>query len=289
MLSNTLNAPPQNYLMSPQRWERIRRLCLCGVYTGIRITSGKLICNTRLKRQLLKKASCILYCHGGFISPLKWWWYLTPPLRSHTHTHACARTLLPRVWFHVGCASLLFSAEHAEACATLGCQSNCTATHDGPLCYCNSGYEIAADGKACKGERVLYTQSNQTWLPSRTWWRGMWRRLEMSLKHHPTSRWKINAYSRIWRQPCASCNLAVQRCCVQTQLVPFPLPRVHYWLLTLLPADFDECNVYGTCSQTCTNTEGSYICSCVEGYLLQPDNRSCKAKNGENATHRGIK
>lgn len=23
------------------------------------------------------------------------------------------------------------------------------------------------------------------------------------------------------------------------------------------------------------------MCSCVEGYLLQPDNRSCKAKNGE--------
>ncbi|XP_062895316.1 low-density lipoprotein receptor-related protein 1-like [Mobula hypostoma] len=43
--------------------------------------------------------------------------------------------------------------------------------------------------------------------------------------------------------------------------------------------DFDECTIYGTCSQTCTNTEGSYTCSCVEGYLLQPDNKSCKAKN----------
>lgn len=47
------------------------------------------------------------------------------------------------------------------------------------------------------------------------------------------------------------------------------------------PSDFDECAVYGTCSQSCTNTEGSYSCSCVEGYLPQPDNRSCKAKNGE--------
>lgn len=46
-------------------------------------------------------------------------------------------------------------------------------------------------------------------------------------------------------------------------------------------SDFDECSVYGTCSQSCTNTEGSYTCSCVEGYLSQPDNRSCKAKNGE--------
>lgn len=39
--------------------------------------------------------------------------------------------------------------------------------------------------------------------------------------------------------------------------------------------------MYGTCSQSCTNTDGSYTCSCVEGYLSQPDNRSCKAKNGE--------
>uniref|UniRef100_A0A8C4HHC4 EGF-like domain-containing protein n=1 Tax=Dicentrarchus labrax TaxID=13489 RepID=A0A8C4HHC4_DICLA len=44
-------------------------------------------------------------------------------------------------------------------------------------------------------------------------------------------------------------------------------------------SDFDECSVYGTCSQSCTNTEGGYTCSCVEGYLSQPDNRSCKAKN----------
>lgn len=52
--------------------------------------------------------------------------------------------------------------------------------------------------------------------------------------------------------------------------------------------DFDECTVYGTCSQTCTNTEGSYTCSCVEGYLLQPDNRSCKAKNGEILDRRSV-
>uniref|UniRef100_A0A8D2LBK3 Prolow-density lipoprotein receptor-related protein 1 n=1 Tax=Varanus komodoensis TaxID=61221 RepID=A0A8D2LBK3_VARKO len=43
--------------------------------------------------------------------------------------------------------------------------------------------------------------------------------------------------------------------------------------------DFDECTIYGTCSQTCTNHDGSYTCSCVEGYLLQPDHKSCKAKN----------
>ncbi|GCB75391.1 hypothetical protein scyTo_0017335 [Scyliorhinus torazame] len=45
--------------------------------------------------------------------------------------------------------------------------------------------------------------------------------------------------------------------------------------------DFDECSVYGTCSQMCTNNNASYMCECVEGYLMQPDNKSCKAKNGK--------
>jgi hypothetical protein len=45
--------------------------------------------------------------------------------------------------------------------------------------------------------------------------------------------------------------------------------------------DQDECTIYGTCSQTCRNTNGSYACSCVEGYVMQPDNRSCTAKNGK--------
>ncbi|KAL6038895.1 hypothetical protein STEG23_007723, partial [Scotinomys teguina] len=40
----------------------------------------------------------------------------------------------------------------------------------------------------------------------------------------------------------------------------------------------DECSIYGTCSQTCRNTHGSYVCSCVEGYIIQSDNRTCKVK-----------
>lgn len=60
-----------------------------------------------------------------------------------------------------------------------------------------------------------------------------------------------------------------------------PLLRFMTILLSFFPlTDFDECSVYGTCSQLCTNTDGSFTCGCVEGYLLQPDNRSCKAKNG---------
>lgn len=98
---------------------------------------------------------------------------------------------------------------------------------------------------------------------------------------HAKVRWQNNAYSRFWLRPCTA--VTQQRNTVASKHKPVALPHLTCATdpLTLLPADFDECTVYGTCSQTCTNTEGSYICSCVEGYLLQPDNRSCKAKNGE--------
>ena len=42
-------------------------------------------------------------------------------------------------------------------------------------------------------------------------------------------------------------------------------------------ADIDECTV-GTarCSHTCLNTDGGYTCSCSGGYLLQPNNHTCR-------------
>ena len=40
--------------------------------------------------------------------------------------------------------------------------------------------------------------------------------------------------------------------------------------------DINECAVNnGNCSQMCINTIGSYRCSCVTGYLLNPDGRTC--------------
>ena len=44
-------------------------------------------------------------------------------------------------------------------------------------------------------------------------------------------------------------------------------------------ADIDEC-VTGDegCEQTCTNTDGSFECSCEEGYTLGPDEMSCEGK-----------
>lgn len=41
--------------------------------------------------------------------------------------------------------------------------------------------------------------------------------------------------------------------------------------------DLNECDPPGLCSQHCTNTKGSYFCSCAPGYILESDKHTCKA------------
>ena len=50
------------------------------------------------------------------------------------------------------------------------------------------------------------------------------------------------------------------------------------FILVLL-TDIDECSL-GTdrCSQSCTNTIGSYTCSCNTGYTLNSDGYTCDGK-----------
>lgn len=48
---------------------------------------------------------------------------------------------------------------------------------------------------------------------------------------------------------------------------------MHLWNVC---TDIDECMIMnGGCDTQCTNSEGSYECSCSEGYALMPDGRSC--------------
>ena len=41
--------------------------------------------------------------------------------------------------------------------------------------------------------------------------------------------------------------------------------------------DINECEQDAECSQICTNTEGSYKCSCRDGYVLESNN-FCRAQ-----------
>jgi len=45
-------------------------------------------------------------------------------------------------------------------------------------------------------------------------------------------------------------------------------------------SDIDEClDNNGGCNQECTNTVGSFECSCIPGYFLSDDNLTCVGMN----------
>ena len=47
----------------------------------------------------------------------------------------------------------------------------------------------------------------------------------------------------------------------------------------LFPPDTDEClSPDHGCEQTCDNTDGSYVCNCTNGYVLNADGRTCNGK-----------
>ena len=54
---------------------------------------------------------------------------------------------------------------------------------------------------------------------------------------------------------------------------------LHFYYSSFLHVDINECSTNnGGCSQKCSNTDGSYYCSCSEGYRLKSDAFSCEGK-----------
>ncbi|KAK2516342.1 hypothetical protein Q9966_015104 [Columba livia] len=138
----------------------------------------------------------------------------------------------------------------------MSCRYKCAITRNGTRCYCGDGYETSSDGRSCtvtighipEGIGYWDTAASLARLEQVRAFSGA----QTSSQPIPVSRSPDLAARRPWR-------------------TPGMLPHAH--------KDLNECNTYGSCSQMCVNTDGSYTCSCVEGYVLQPDNKSCKAKN----------
>ena len=50
--------------------------------------------------------------------------------------------------------------------------------------------------------------------------------------------------------------------------------------------DIDECEQGSDgCDHNCTNTVGSYLCMCMDGYELESDNHTC---TGDNDLSKGV-
>ena len=46
------------------------------------------------------------------------------------------------------------------------------------------------------------------------------------------------------------------------------------YIIIFKPIDIDECSS-SPCGHMCTNTVGSFVCSCNDGYVLDSDQLSC--------------
>lgn len=58
------------------------------------------------------------------------------------------------------------------------------------------------------------------------------------------------------------------------------MKNVNVCLHPQIHTDINECDGVNDCQQLCTNTEGSYSCSCTEGFDLADDGRRCTGKIG---------
>lgn len=65
-------------------------------------------------------------------------------------------------------------------------------------------------------------------------------------------------------------------------------PDLHNVFVHLISKDIDECQMDegadGGCQQVCTNTDGSFICSCNSGFALKADQQTCESKHFHSVT-----
>ena len=55
---------------------------------------------------------------------------------------------------------------------------------------------------------------------------------------------------------------------------------IYFVCNTFVYSDIDECATdNGGCEQNCTNSKGSYECSCKDGYELDDDKKGCNGGN----------
>ena len=74
--------------------------------------------------------------------------------------------------------------------------------------------------------------------------------------------------------------------CVGMLAIVWLVKVSHLSVCIHLPIDVDECSTSNSgCVQICTNTVGSYICSCYRGYVLGSDGHTCNGKRGRGLSY----
>lgn len=135
---------------------------------------------------------------------------------------------------------------------------------------CNAGYEFV-------GEPIVFCQPNGTWTQASP---PSCKKLTCRLPEIPNGRYSSNAageFIEYENTRTIICNTGYVLQNSSISVVTCMADRS----LTQLPVcvDIDECTTNPPCGDICTNTDGSYVCSCGPGYELQPNGRFCSDIN----------
>lgn len=156
------------------------------------------------------------------------------------------------------------------------CPQVCNNTIGSYFCTCYRGYMLESDNVTCAGTYTSHSHINlQTLEPSnhlcvqilmsvRIWLLGATRSVRtllgptLAVVEMAMSLTQMEERAKVWETD-DSIYIGVT--------VSFP------------PLDIDECALmYDRCNQNCTNTPGSYTCSCYDGSRLDPDLETCQGK-----------
>ena len=156
-----------------------------------------------------------------------------------------------------------------------GCEHNCQNTQGSFRCTCNSGFTLNSDQRRCTGQ----------WTHARTLaLRTYIERSYLIADINECTRGTDNCAQRCTNTPgsfTCSCNagyrLASNRLSCSGKLTSCNTVCTRSIFCTFL--DINECSGGSdNCAQRCTNTIGSFTCSCNTGYTLSSNRRTCNGR-----------
>ena len=170
---------------------------------------------------------------------------------------------------------LIFHADIDECALNIsGCNQNCSNTIGSYICSCYPGYTLDKDNETCIGKHLISDVINT---PGNIFCLIFLADIdECALNISGCNQKCTNTIGSYF----CSCYEGYQldkdnETCIGNHLISlFNKYSCLHFLIILL--DIDECalNISG-CNQKCTNTIGSYFCSCYPGYQLNKDNETC--------------
>lgn len=172
--------------------------------------------------------------------------------------------------------AIIYSHSHMYVCidhsecdnGTDSCDQHCHNTNGSYYCTCDDGYKLQPDGNTCQGIIQVIWYMNTIYL---------WYSIDIDeCKYHLAGCNQI-CINTIGNYTC-DCFKGFQlkannRTCIGEWMwfIMSQYESLHYTHTDINECLFDN----GGCNQTCTNTTGSYKCSCDEGFNLNTDHHGC--------------